>query len=87
LRIEYKDATLAATKLPKNKPQNKLPEDKASGVILRHNLGWAEAGPELTQARNFEAASNHHAGAGVSRSSSSVLAGDLFSESDKTGTR
>ncbi len=26
LRIEYKDATLAATKLPKNKPQNKLPE-------------------------------------------------------------
>jgi hypothetical protein len=26
LRIEYKDATLAATKLPKNKPQNKHPE-------------------------------------------------------------
>jgi hypothetical protein len=25
LRIEYKDATLAATKLPKNKPQNERP--------------------------------------------------------------
>jgi hypothetical protein len=31
LRIEYKDATLAATKLPKNKPQNKHPETVFQG--------------------------------------------------------
>jgi len=47
LRIEYKDATLAATKLPKNKPQNKHPETVFQGSFC----GTTSDG--LKQARNL----------------------------------
>jgi hypothetical protein len=73
LRIEYKDATLAATKLSKNKPQNKQPQEQAGrhfAVPTTDGLKQARESVSNRPARRefiagtstFESASNHHAG-------------------------
>ena len=78
LRIEYKDATLAATKLSKNKPQNKCPENTFRGSFcgttsdgLKQARSFCRGSERSAgrSVRDFETASNHRAGAGATRSS------------------